>query len=206
MRLTLQDFLPLLIQIAAVLLWRHSPVLSLIASGVELELGIWFILFHSTTLATGFSPPAISNFLPQPAVFICSRYTWYQWTLVAVTLPLFFIWPFINKLNPEILSCMRWLAVVCWLSIRGQYAPCESGLGMWVRGAALLIQGQIGSPSQSQSASVSVWSLELCAIQMRGLSVFVQLGVKSIFTYWGCVCVCTENVIVSDVILIYSVL
>ena len=53
---------------------------------------------------------------------------------------------------------------------------CGSG------GAALLIQEQIGSPSQSQSGSVSVWSLELSAIQLRGLSVFVQLGVKSIFT------------------------
>lgn len=71
-------------------------------------------------------------------------------------------------------------------------APCEPGRGMWVRGAALLIKGHTVSPSQSQSASDSVWSLELFANQLRGLSVFVQLGVKSIFTYWGCVCVCVH--------------
>lgn len=54
---------------------------------------------------------------------------------------------------------------------------------MWVRGAALLILEQLGGPSQSQESCVCVWSSEPCAIQLRAHSVFVQLGVKSIFTH-----------------------
>lgn len=54
---------------------------------------------------------------------------------------------------------------------------------MWVRGAALLILEQLGGPSQSQESCVCVWSSEPCAIQLRARSVFVQLGVKSIFTH-----------------------
>lgn len=56
-------------------------------------------------------------------------------------------------------------------------------MAMWVRGAALLILEQLGGPSQSQESSVCVWSSEPCAIQLRVRSVFVQLGVKSIFTH-----------------------
>ncbi|MEQ2255497.1 hypothetical protein ILYODFUR_014485 [Ilyodon furcidens] len=37
---------------------------------------------------------------------------------------------------------------------RGQQRRCKADVGMWVREAALLIQGQIGNHSQTQSACV----------------------------------------------------
>lgn len=48
----------------AAMLWRHNAVRFLLASGTEVDLGIWFVLFHSTAFLTGFSPEVISNFLP----------------------------------------------------------------------------------------------------------------------------------------------
>lgn len=53
---------------------------------------------------------------------------------------------------------------------------------MWVRGAVVLNHGQIGSHSQSHRASVCLVIGAFCC-PARGVSVFVQLGVKSIFTY-----------------------
>ena len=64
-------------------------------------------------------------------------------------------------------------------SVGGSVTLSGQCLSMWVRGISVLMLGQFSGPSQSQSATVSVWSLDLCAILLRELSVFVQLGVKS---------------------------
>lgn len=62
----------------------------------------------------------------------------------------------------------------------GGSVPCV--VAVWVCGSGEFhcwCWDSLVSPSQSQSATVSVWSLDLCAILLRELSVFVQLGVKS---------------------------
>lgn len=176
--LPLQDILPLMIQRLDVFLCGYCSntilCLSYIAFGLEPKLEIWFILFPPSVFPSVFNLPSTGEWpFPLPVVFVwidliqTSLHTHTHISSLCFTFSL----PAGAKLSKKMSSpgC----------SVGGG-VPCQGCcLSMWVRGISLLMLGQFSSPSQSQSATVSVWSLDLCAVFLRELSVFVQLGVKS---------------------------
>lgn len=85
-----------------------------------------------------------------------------------------------DKVCPELLTCRRWLwCAVC--PLEGTRLPQSQLCGYVGHGSCSADPGADWWPLPKFEC-LCVWSLELCAIQLRGLSVFVQLGVKSIFT------------------------
>lgn len=176
--LLLQDILPLMIQGLDVFLCCYCSntilCLSYIAFGLEPKLEIWFILFPPSVFPSVFNSPSTGEWpFPLPVVFVwidliqTSLRTRTHISFLCFTFSL----PAGAKLSKK--------NVISRLFSRGQCSMSGCCLSMWVRGISLLMLGQLSSPSQSQSATVSVWSLDPCAVLLRELSVFVQLGVKS---------------------------
>lgn len=175
--LPLQDILPLMIQRLDVFLCCYCSntilCLSYIAFGTEPKLEIWFILFPPSVFPSVFNLPSTGEWpFPLPVVFV-----WIDLIQISFHTHTYFISLF--YFLPSSGSEVEQENVISRLFSRGQCAMSGCCLSMWVRGISLLMLGQFSSPSQSQSATVSVWSLDLCAILLRELSVFVQLGVKS---------------------------
>lgn len=168
--------------------YRSNTILCLsyIAFGMEPKWEIWFILFPPSLFPSVFNLPATGNALSLSVVFVWSDF-------IGKSSCFSHLFRLLVLFLSSILSLREELNVMSRLFSRGQCAVSGWCLSMWVRGISLLMLGQFSSSSQSQSATVSVCSLDLCAILLRELSVFVQLGVKSTVqshTVVVCVCVC----------------